>query len=122
LTPSEKLRQAILDHVAVVVNYLNEVNVYLSDMRFLSKKNRNKYIKIAKSYEANFIKIIDEIKKEEGKSFKGMDSKAVAFGILGMCNWIVKWYKKDGRLAPEEIAETFYAMIAQKNVYTKKSG
>ena len=35
----------------------------------------------------------------------------VVFGILGMCNWLHKWYKPQGALSPEEIADVFVDLL-----------
>jgi hypothetical protein len=31
----------------------------------------------------------------------------VAFALLGVQNWIITWYRADGRLTPSEIADQF---------------
>ncbi len=38
--------------------------------------------------------------------------KMVAFGVLGMCNWLSRWYNPRLDVSIEEIIETYYHMIA----------
>ncbi len=40
-----------------------------------------------------------------------LDDKLVAFGIIGMINWMYKWYAPGGRKSADDIAHTFNAMI-----------
>jgi Tetracyclin repressor-like, C-terminal domain len=35
----------------------------------------------------------------------------VVFGLLGMCNWLHKWYRPDGKRTPAEIADVFVALL-----------
>jgi hypothetical protein len=34
-----------------------------------------------------------------------------AFAIIGMCNWMHRWYRRDGRLSIEEIIQQFSRLI-----------
>lgn len=114
LSPEEKLRQAIQVHLGSLVKHIDNVNVYHSEIRFLSKKNRQKYIQTRKYYESCFEKIVNEIKQSDSNFFNGLDTKIVNFGILGMCNWVAKWYKTSGAFDIEEIADTFFRMLTRK--------
>ena len=41
-----------------------------------------------------------------------MDPKLQAYAILGMCNWIYKWFKPDRTAySPDEIADHFIALL-----------
>jgi hypothetical protein len=43
--------------------------------------------------------------------FKGLDPKIVTLGLLGMLNWAVKWYRKNGALSLGEISNIFYRIL-----------
>ncbi len=59
LEPEEKLRKAIHNHLNTLTEHLDTVNIFLNEIRNLSKKNRSVYIKkenitkwnLQKSYE-----------------------------------------------------------------------
>ena len=38
-------------------------------------------------------------------------AQLVVFGLLGMCNWLHKWYRPDGKRTPTEIADVFVALL-----------
>jgi len=110
-SPTEKLRLAITDHLYFAVKYYDNVNVYHSEIKHLSRKNKKKYIALRKNYASYFERIINDIKKVENGYFNGLDSKIVSFGILGMCNWVSQWFKKKGPLKIEDISNAFFRMI-----------
>ena len=48
---------------------------------------------------------------DAGELRADLDDKLVAFGIIGMINWMYKWYAPGGRKSADDIAHTFNAMI-----------
>ena len=40
-------------------------------------------------------------------TFRQMDERLVAFGLIGMVLWIPLWYQPGGRSSPEQVAEEF---------------
>ena len=40
-----------------------------------------------------------------------MPPRLVVFGLLGMLNWLYKWYNPRGRWGAEEISSAFLAMV-----------
>ncbi len=114
LSPQEKLKSAIANHLTMLVKYKDNVNVYHSEIRFLSDEKRKEYIETRKYYAACFEQIVNEIRGGDSGLFEGLDPIIIAFGILGMCNWTIKWLVGSGRLSTEEVADVFYKMITQK--------
>jgi hypothetical protein len=39
------------------------------------------------------------------------EPRIVAYAVLGMCNWMPRWYRKGGRLSVDEISETFVRLV-----------
>ena len=113
LGPEAKLEKAIHNHLALLLEYFDNVNVYLNEFRSLSKKNQDLYLQKRKKYEQDFKKIVSDMKK--AGYFEGLNTKIVTFGILGMLNWTAKWHRKDGAVSIEEITKVFYGMITQRH-------
>lgn len=114
MSGEEKFRLALEKQVLVTCKYKDHINVYLTEVRSLSPENQKKCIRKRKQYEAYFEQIIKEVQSDSKSNlFKGLDSTIVKLGILGMCNWIIKWYYEDGRLTPEEIFEILYSLITK---------
>lgn len=116
LNVEEKLRQAIINHLESQLRHYHSVNVYHSEIRFLTGKNKQKFLKRREHYGLSFERLVEQIKRSDSKKFehfRKLDSKIVAFGILGMCNWAAKWFKASGPLKPEDVGNIFYSMLMQ---------
>lgn len=118
LRPEEKLEQAISNHLTMLVEYFDNVNVYLNEFRNLSSNNRTAYLTKRKKYENDFKKIVLEMM--EAGYYEHLNPKVVTFGILGMLNWTAKWFKEDGSFSISEVAHVFHRMIIQKAGSTEK--
>lgn len=113
LRPEEKLKKAMKNHLTLLVKYFDNVNVYLNEFGKLSKKNQAIYLGKRKKYERDFNKIVMEMKAVG--YFNRLNVKIVTFGILGMLNWAVKWFRNEGQLGIDAVANVFYRMITQKD-------
>lgn len=116
LEPEEKLRKAIDNHLTLLSENFDRVNVYLNQIGSLSKENQKIYLRKRKRYEKDLEKIVVEMKKKG--YFKGLDTKIVTLGLLGMLNWVAKWFRSNGRLTIKDVSSTFQTMIT--NQYNKR--
>lgn len=110
-SPPNKLRRAIESHVLALCEQLDTYTVYLSERRALT----NRYHARVRAEGEKHARLIERI-LEEGiarKQFRAMDTKMVALGILGMCNWVYQWYSPEGRLTPQEIAKIFADLVLE---------
>ncbi|MCJ7596582.1 MAG: TetR/AcrR family transcriptional regulator [Desulfobacterales bacterium] len=112
LTPEEKFRLALKRQVLATCTYKDHINVYLTEAKSLPPRKRERYHRTRKQHEAYFEEIIRQVQKD-GKTglFKGLDPRIVKLGILGMCNWIIVWYKEQGPATPDEIYDAFCSII-----------
>ncbi|OGL38084.1 MAG: hypothetical protein A2042_07000 [Candidatus Schekmanbacteria bacterium GWA2_38_11] len=110
-SPEEKLRAAIKTRLKAFDEYYPDIFVFLHE-RFdeLPEKERSFLKKGQKEDETLWIKILKE-GIEKGTFRKGVDIKMTAKAISGMCHWMYKWYKKDGRLSTDQIAEVFFDFV-----------
>ena len=114
ISAEERFRLALEEQVSVVCKYKHYLNVALNEIKSLSPENRGKYTRTRDDYGQHFENIIKEVQADpESNLFKGLDPKIVNLGVLGMCNWIIKWYRKDGPLSPKEISDIFFKMLTK---------
>jgi AcrR family transcriptional regulator len=111
ISPDEKLRQIIRDHICnIITSDIAMFSVFFAEENQLPSKDFQKIRAEKTRYTKLVMKII-----EEGIArgvFKPVDSRLMAYALLGMCNWIYKWYKPDKEVfAPEQIAEHFIALL-----------
>jgi AcrR family transcriptional regulator len=98
LTPTERLQRAIHAHVTVVADHLDILTVYLSEWRQLGADSLTTVRLQRERYAALFLAILqDGVASGE---FRQMDTRIVMLGMIGMCNYLFRWYRPDGRLAP----------------------
>ena len=45
--------------------------------------------------------------------FRPMDTRIVMLGVIGMCNYLFRWYRPEGRLTPDEVADELIDMVMQ---------
>jgi len=109
------MKNAICNHLTLLSENYDRVNVYLNQIGNLSKKNQQIYLMKRKSYEKDLEKIVVGMRKRG--CFKGLDTKIVTLGLLGMVNWVAKWFRSDGRLTIKDISNIFNAMITETNPY-----
>jgi AcrR family transcriptional regulator len=103
LSADEKLRKFVLSHVKVLTNDTASSAVFFSEWRHLSEPYLSDFLKMRDQYEGIFIKVL--IEGNRTGVFKFLDAKFTVLALLSSINWLPSWYKKDGQLSPEEIAE-----------------
>ncbi len=109
LTPTERLKRAIKAHILNVTENLDILTVYLSEWRQLTADSLTTVRQQRERYAALFLAIIEDgIKRGE---FRALDPRISALGMIGMCNYLFRWYRPDGRLEPEQIADDLTDML-----------
>lgn len=106
-----KLQQLVFNNVLHLTKYHNFVQVFLHDGNSLSEEHFNEHMKFRHEVEMCFQEVLSQ-GMEEGV-FRQTNVKLSAFAILGMCNWITKWYRSIGPKSAEEIAAFFTEAVTQ---------
>ncbi|ADR20281.1 TetR family transcriptional regulator [Marivirga tractuosa] len=99
----EKLKKAVISHVIVLTKDSAASAVFFSEWRHLSESYLKDFLSMRNNYENKFIQILIDGYKEG--VFKKMDAKFTVLALLSSINWMPSWYKPEGKLSPEEIAE-----------------
>ena len=113
LTGTEKLIEFIQLHMRQVETSGDVLRLYLRESRFFTTKNRNIYKESQRAYAHLVIDIIRQIQKENKQAFNGLDPNAVGYSILGMCNSVVAWFNKNGKIGIDEMAKQLYRMLSE---------
>jgi TetR/AcrR family transcriptional regulator, cholesterol catabolism regulator len=109
LVPTERLRRAIHAHVTAVADNLDVLTVYLSEWRQLGAESLTTVRVQRERYASLFQDILqDGLRSGE---FRPMDARIVMLGMIGMCNYLYRWYRPDGRLTPAEVADELIEMV-----------
>lgn len=106
LSATEKLRRAIRTHVEAVDRHYPHLFVYLRESEDLRQRFRERTRLSPKLYEKLWQQVLREGVKS-GEFRADIDVQIVSYGLLGMINWLHKWYSPQGRLSAREVAEEF---------------
>jgi len=116
LSPTEKLRQAIENHVLTLCDRLDLLAVFLKESKTLTAEQQAQILERRKRYEELFEGILEE--GIAAGEFRAVDVPVVTAGLLGMLNWMHQWYRPDGRLSPQQIA-TIFTDLALRGLATR---
>lgn len=106
---SERLRRMIRAHVAVVTHHLDDATVFFHEWRFLGPERAREVGQQRDRYEAAFRGVIEDgIKAGE---FRSVDPKLSALAVLSSVNWVYQWYRPEGELSPEGVADSFSDLL-----------
>src|SRR5437870_1149426 len=115
--PEERLRRLIRLHIGVVLSERDrEITVMLHENHPLSPALRKRINARKKDYIHFVENLIAEVQtkaqakvQEDAQSARGakgtVTPRAAAFALLGMINWIYQWYRPEGSLQQENLAQ-----------------
>jgi len=113
----EKFAAAIRNHLIRFDRYCLEMTVSLRDGKFDEEPDvRETMTHIWKSYERMWIDLI-AAGQDSGEFRRIGDPKMLAFGVLGMCNWLARWYNPGDAVPIDEIIDSYTALLAD-GLYT----
>ena len=106
---SDKLRRAICAHLEAFDRHYPHLFVYLREREAVKRRFREMIGFSPKDYERCWQQILRE-GIENGEFRPDLDIQVASYGLLGMLNWLYKWYDHQGRLSVREVAEQFITL------------
>ncbi len=109
LPADEKLRRIIRYQVTLLASHLPFLRVFFSEESGLPGPMARRAAQEKRDYD----RAIEEVVREgiaEG-TFRHLPPTPMVFGVLGMCNWLYKWYRPDGALSADDIASIFIDLL-----------
>ncbi|HEY7041349.1 MAG TPA: TetR/AcrR family transcriptional regulator [Methylomirabilota bacterium] len=109
LGAEDKLRTVVRQHVQFVIANRSFLTVFFGE-------EANLPARIARSLAAQkdrYDKGVERIVEEGIRSgvFRELSPRLVVFAVLGMVNWVHKWYNPRGRWGAEEVSAAFLSLI-----------
>jgi TetR/AcrR family transcriptional regulator, cholesterol catabolism regulator len=109
LTPEEKLRRVVRDHVRFVIANRSFLTVFFSEEANLPARLARALAQQKDRYDKGIESlVVDGVKQGV---FRDVPPRLVVFGLLGMLNWVYKWYNPRGRWGAEEISSAFLSLV-----------
>ncbi len=108
---AEKLHDAVRNHLEQFDLHCLEMTVSLRDGHLEDARSvRAVMARIWKEYEALWTRLVSE--GQRAGEFRAMgDPKMLAFGILGMCNWLARWYDPKKGVPISDLVEAYSGMV-----------
>lgn len=107
----EKLHAAIECHLHRYDPGYLEMTVALREDHFFKEDKRLDELRMVwRSYTDGWETLIRQ-GQENGEFAPDVTPKVVAYGILGMCNWLARWFDPAGEVSIDEIIRT-YSLVA----------
>lgn len=107
--PEEKLRRAICTYLKALSEYDYLAAVLLLEHRSLEPELRVRHIPRRDRFESLWRDLIQQ--GVEAGIFHCHSASLAARALLGTMNWTITWYRRDGSLSIEEIADQFADMF-----------
>ena len=114
----ERLRTIVERHTRSVIEGLGAITIVLEEMVALTPAHRRVITSRKRAY-FNFIRETLERLAAEGK-LRNVNPTTAAFSLLGMILWVSRWYRRDGKITPQE-ALNDYLEIAMNGVLKTES-
>jgi TetR/AcrR family transcriptional regulator, cholesterol catabolism regulator len=107
-----KIAQAIANHMTLFHQHYPHIAVYLHDYHHLMEKLQDNVIETPRHYQRLWAALLQQ-GIDAGELRCDLDVKVAGYAILGMCNWVYRWYKPTGRLPAEEVAAVFTKLVLE---------
>jgi AcrR family transcriptional regulator len=110
----EKLAATVRAHLGHYDQFYRESMVLFVDraLPLLSDEHRSNIFDRYHRYES-LLRGLIQSGIESGEFRPDLDVNILVLGLLGMCNWVPRWYRADGRLTIDAIADVFLAMLLE---------
>jgi TetR/AcrR family transcriptional regulator, cholesterol catabolism regulator len=103
--PVEQLERAIRAQIDYIISNRVQFGLFLHEFDSLSGKRQHKLISVMSRYNSRFVDLVRR-GQQQGKLMEG-EPWIIVNGILGMCNWLYRWYDTDEISDPEQVKQIF---------------
>jgi AcrR family transcriptional regulator len=98
-----RLRFMITMHARIVTRGHGAVTILVDEARALTPAQNRKVVRRKREYFDLLRATLREMKSQ--RKLRDINVTVAAFSLLGMINWLSRWYQADGPLNEQEIAE-----------------
>ena len=109
LEPLEHFTRLLKEHIRLAAEYKKEVKIFFLDEERLSPEGHEINRQLQKEIMEIYLKELGTLKKHGYVYSRNLT--ILAFNILGVINWHLRWYLPEGRLAQDEISEEIVSFI-----------
>ena len=109
LTPVERLRQIVREHVKFNAIYREAGTLFVTEKNVISSLEMGELIEIFGRRDKLIARTLNQA--VEMGLYRPVDVRITSLAIVGLCNSVLFWIRPIGRLTYEDIADSFFELI-----------
>lgn len=109
ISADEKLHRMIREYLQILVENIDLASVLLFEHRSLERRQRTRHIPNRDKFESLWKDVITE--GVDKKIFTCANPAVATRALLGILNWTITWYRPDGELSIEQIADHYSNLL-----------
>jgi AcrR family transcriptional regulator len=109
--PPERLRAMLRAHIGVLASEPDAAACFLWEWRHLDGSHRDRAIELRDGYERRVRRSI-EAGIDDGAFREDLDAGFATLAFLSVGNWASTWLRPAGRLAPADVADRLFGVLA----------
>ncbi|MFO7739319.1 MAG: TetR/AcrR family transcriptional regulator [Desulfatiglandaceae bacterium] len=111
LSPQEKLNEVLGFYTRYYAGDQERLIILINEINSLSESNRRILVKKQRQYVHLLRSIINELAADN--KIMEVDSTVATFAFFGMVHYTVKWYRKEGAIGLDELADSFSQILTR---------
>jgi AcrR family transcriptional regulator len=116
----ERLRTIVERHARSVIEGVGAITIVLEEMTALTPAHRRLITARKRAYLDCIRKTLQQL-AAEGK-LRNINPTTGAFSLLGMILWISRWYRRDGKITPQEALNDYLEIAMNGVLKERKAG
>ena len=117
---SDRLRFIIANNARLVTRGQGAITILVDEITALTPAQNRKITRRKRAYFESLRDTLNQL-KAEGK-LQDLDTTAATFCLLGMINWLSRWYRQDGALSEEQAAEQIVKIALNGLMHPEEGG
>jgi len=109
ISADEKLQRMIREYLQILIENIDLASVLLFEHRSLERRQRIRHIPNRDKFESLWKDVI--IEGVNKKIFTCENPALATRALLGIMNWTITWYRPDGELSIEQIADQYSNLL-----------
>jgi len=101
--PAERLRFIIASHARLVTRGDGAITILVDEITALTPQQNRKITRRKREHFDRLRSVLNELKS--AGMLQDVDTTVATFSLLGMINWLSRWFKHDGALTDNQIAD-----------------
>jgi len=115
LSPEEKLDRVLAFYTRYYAGDQDSLSLLVNEMNSLGREYRQVLVEKEREYVKLIRSILEELMRT--RKMKDIDPTIATFAFFGMVHYTIKWYRKDGPIGPDRLADHFVKIFTKGILY-----